>query len=146
MQIKIARAAARPATGTADDQRDMHAGPVVVLETDHDAAGALQQRLTEYGFDWIAMFQDLAEARRMLAAAPVSLVVLSIDRRAPEVLAMARELELAAIPLILTSATGRPLVFPGLSGSAPVVARGCPREMLFAAFDAIRLHHRPPPA
>lgn len=143
MQIKTTQSRDRAGTCATDEIREGHAGPVVVLEPDHVAAGALQKQLTEYGFDWIAIVHDLMDARRMIAAAPIRLAMLSVDSRAAEVLAMAQELNRTDVPLILTSATGRPLVFPGLSQDAPVVARGCSREMLFAAFDAIRLRPLP---
>jgi hypothetical protein len=118
---------------------------VVVLEPDHVAARALQTLLTEYGFDWIAIVHELADARRIVAAAPVRLAMLSLDRRAAEVLAMAQELTNSRIPLVLTAATGKPLVFPGPPPQTPLLARGCPREMLFAAFDATRLLAGPSP-
>jgi hypothetical protein len=144
MQIRPNQRSDFPSTGAIDEPSTGHSGPVVVLEPDHVAAGALQRKLTEYGFDWIAIVQDLADARRVIASAPIRLAMLSLDRRAPEVLAMAQELDTSGIPLIFTSATGRPLVFPGAAPQAPVVARGCPSEMLFAAFDAIRHRLRPP--
>jgi hypothetical protein len=139
MQIRPAKPAARARGAKFEEPEHGQWGPVVVLEPDHVAAGALQTLLTEYGFEWIAIVHELADARRIVAAAPVRLAMLSLDRRAAEVLAMAQELDKGRIPLILTSATGKPLIFPGLPSQTPILARGCPREMLFAAFDAARL-------
>lgn len=123
-----------PGAGTGEPPREH--GPVVVLEPDHDSAGALQAQLSACGFEWIALVHDVADARRIVAAAPVRLALLAVDRRAPEVLAMAQDLVVANIPLILVSATGRPLVFPGLPERLTVLARGCSRDALVAACEA----------
>ena len=143
MQIRSTRRLGSPPAGAPEETRDGQTAPVLVLEPDHVAAGALERQLTAYGFHWIAIVQDLADARRIIEAAPITLAMLSLDRRAPAVLAMAQELVRSSIPLILTSATGRPLVFPGLPPDTPMVARGCPTEMLFAVFDTMRHRLRP---
>lgn len=111
-------------------------GPVVVLEPDHVAAGALQTRLAACGFDWIALVHDVADARRFLAAAPARLVMLSLDRGPSEVLVMAHALDAAGVPVILTSASGGMPALAGAQGAVAVIARGCPGDVLAAALAA----------